>query len=308
MKILLAFDGSEPSLTAASVVSALTLPVDSTVELLTVIADDTWAYGPWPIAAKAFAPADFDRAVAEVRARLDGVAEGLAADRRTIRTMVRHGRPATEIVLEAERFGADLTVVGALGHGAVERLVIGSVSSEVVDQAHGPVLVVRAPGIARVLVATDGSADGNLAAQFVRASGIFGDPVLKVLSVVDPGMPWWAGVSPVDGMVAADIYVGVVEAAERQAEEVARSTAQRLGTEHVAAAASPRGAEVGSTIVAEATAWQADVVTLGTRGHGLLHRALVGSTSRHVLHHAPMSVLIVRPARVAAISARTDAA
>lgn len=308
MKVLLAIDGSDASMTAVSVVAALTLPADSTVELLTVTADDTWTYGPWPAVVMIQSSAALERAFADVRARLDTIAADLAADGRTIRTNVRHGRPASEVVLEAGRVGADLIVVGARGHSVVERLVIGSVSSEVVDQAHCPVLVVRTPGIARVLVATDGSADGDLAADFVGTSGIFGDPAIKVLSVVDPGMPWWTGLSPVDGMVAADTYTSVVDAAQRHALEVARTTAERLGSEHVVAEGPTRGGEVGSTIVAKATAWHADVVVLGTRGHGLLHRALVGSTSRHVLHQAPMSVLIVRPTPVAATSARTDAA
>ncbi len=221
---------------------------------------------------------------------------------------MRHGRPASEIVIEADRFGADLIVVGARGHSAVERLLVGSVSSEVVDQAHCPVLVVRTSQFARLLLATDGSPDGSAAAAFLATSRIFGEPAVKVVSVVDPGMPWWASISPVDGAVAADAYASALRAAADHAREVASSTAASLGAEHVVAEASPLSGEVGSTIVAEATDWQADIVVLGTRGHGLLHRALVGSTSRHVLHHAPISVLIVRPARAADTSVRVDAA
>jgi len=308
MKILLAVDGSEPSITAVALVKALTLPADSTVELITVIADDFWTYGPWPALALIQTPAALDRATQDVRARLDDLADGLAADGRTIGTTVRHGRPASEIVIEADRFAADLIVVGARGHSAVERLFVGSVSSEVVDQADCPVLVVRTPRSARVLLAADGSTDGSAAAAFLGTSRIFGEPAIKVVSVVDPGMPWWAGISPVDGAVAADAYASALDAAGHHARDVASSTAASLGAEHVVAEASRFGGEVGSTIVAEATDWRADIVVLGTRGHGLLHRALVGSTSRHVLHHAPMSVLIVRPARVADTSVRVDAA
>jgi nucleotide-binding universal stress UspA family protein len=159
-----------------------------------------------------------------------------------------------------------------------------------------------------VLLATDGSTDGAAAAAFLATSRIFGEPAVKVISVVDPGMPWWASISPVDGAVAADAYASALRAAEDHAREVASSTAASLGVEQVVAEASPLGGEVGSTIVAEATDWQADMVVLGTRGHGLLHRALVGSTSRHVLHHAPTSVLIVRPARTADASAGVEAA
>jgi nucleotide-binding universal stress UspA family protein len=308
MKILLAVDGSEPSLIAVSLVKALPLSTDSAIELIAVIADEPLTYGPWPAFAPIQTPAALDRAFSDARAQLDDIADGLAGDDRTTGTTVRQGRPASEIVMEAHRFGADLIVVGARGHSAVERLLVGSVSSEVVDQAPCPVLVVRTPRFARVLLATDGSTDGSAAAAFLGTSRIFGEPAVKVLSVVDPGMPWWAGISPVDGAVAADAYASVLDAAAQHAREVASATAASLEAEHVVAEASPRGGEVGSTIVAEATDWQADVVVLGTRGHGLLHRALVGSTSRHVLHHAPMSVLIVRPAHVAETSVRVDAA
>ena len=309
MKILIALDGSEPSMAGAMLAKALPLPADSTIELLTVMEDHyAWTAGPWPVPAVIETPPDVERALRGVHARLQDIAAGLTAEGRTIRTMVRHGRPASEILTEADRFAADLIVVGARGHTAVERLLVGSVSSEVVDHANCPVLIVRTPRVGRVLIATDGSADADAAAAFVGSAGIFRDSTVKVLSVVDPGMPWWAGISPVDGAIAGEVYLGVLDAARRQAREFASSTAARLGSEHVVAEAAPRGGEVGSTILADASAWHADLVVLGTRGHGMLHRALVGSTSRHVLHHAPMSVLVVRPPRVAAPSARVDAA
>jgi nucleotide-binding universal stress UspA family protein len=307
MKILLAVDGSEASSTAIAAVDSLSLPADSTVEVLTVIPDTPWTYGPWPAVAMIQSQDAMDRAYAEVRAWLDEIAADMVADRRTIRTVVRYGRPASEIVLEADRFGADLLVVGARGHTVMERVFLGSVSSELVDQAPCPILVARAPGVQRILVATDGSADGDLAAAFVGTSRIFGDPAVKVLSVVDPGMPWWAGMAAVDAMAAGDTYATVVDVAEKHARDVAAATADRLGIDNVQAESRPIEGEVGSTIVNAASAWQADVVVLGTRGHGVVHRALVGSTSRHVLHKAPMSVLVVRRAR-AATSARADAA
>lgn len=307
MKMLLAVDGSEASTTAISVVGSLSLPADSTVELLTVIPDTPWTSGPWPAVATIQSQDALDRAYADVRVWLDDMVADMTTEGRTIRTRVRHGRPASEIVLEADRFGADMLVVGARGHSVVERIFLGSVSSEVVDQARCPVLVVRSPSVQRILVATDGSADGELAAAFLGTSRIFGDSAVKVLSVVDPGMPWWAGMAAVDAMAAGDVYATVVDAAQNHAREVATATAAGLGIDNVLAESRPIEGEVGSTIVNAASAWHADVVVLGTRGHGVVHRALVGSTSRHVLHQAPMSVLIVRPVR-AGSSARADVA
>lgn len=47
------------------------------------------------------------------------------------------------------------------------------------------------------------------------------------------------------------------------------------------------------TIVREADRLGVDVVVLGSHGHGVIHRALVGSVSEHVLHHANRPLLIV---------------
>ncbi len=55
-------------------------------------------------------------------------------------TKLLEGDPVDEILKEAERH--DLIVAGS-GKGAVERLLLGSVSSELVHKSNVPVLVVR---------------------------------------------------------------------------------------------------------------------------------------------------------------------
>jgi nucleotide-binding universal stress UspA family protein len=56
-----------------------------------------------------------------------------------------------------------------------------------------------------------------------------------------------------------------------------------------------QGATV-ETIVHEAQRLHADLIVFGSHGHGAVHRALLGSVSEGVLHHAPCPLLIV-PAR-----------
>ena len=46
-------------------------------------------------------------------------------------------------------------------------------------------------------------------------------------------------------------------------------------------------------IVEKATDLQADIIILGSHGHGRLHKALVGSVSEAVIRHAPCNVMIV---------------
>jgi nucleotide-binding universal stress UspA family protein len=54
-----------------------------------------------------------------------------------------------------------------------------------------------------------------------------------------------------------------------------------------------QGATV-ETILAECARLEADVVVLGSHGHGAMRRALMGSVSEGVLHKAACPVLIVR--------------
>jgi nucleotide-binding universal stress UspA family protein len=60
-----------------------------------------------------------------------------------IREALRLGKPADEILAVAKQDKADLIVTGAKGLGAIRRVLLGSVSTRVVQHAHCGVLVVR---------------------------------------------------------------------------------------------------------------------------------------------------------------------
>ncbi len=60
-----------------------------------------------------------------------------------IREALRLGKPADEILTVAKQEKPDLIVTGAKGLGAIRRVLLGSVSTRVVQHAHCGVLVVR---------------------------------------------------------------------------------------------------------------------------------------------------------------------
>ena len=60
-----------------------------------------------------------------------------------ITTRVELGDPVDTICEVAKTMKADLVVVGARGHNAAQRFLLGSVSDRVVHHASCPVLVVR---------------------------------------------------------------------------------------------------------------------------------------------------------------------
>ena len=83
---------------------------------------------------------------ADVEARTDALAEArkyLEEKGITGQYITGHGNPADVIVAEAEDSGADLIIVGTRGHNAAHRVLLGSVSTNVVHHATVDVLVVR---------------------------------------------------------------------------------------------------------------------------------------------------------------------
>ncbi len=61
----------------------------------------------------------------------------------SIKTVLRYGRPADEILATAAKTKADLIVTGSHGRQGASKFFLGSVSSKIVDRAHCSVLVVK---------------------------------------------------------------------------------------------------------------------------------------------------------------------
>ena len=60
----------------------------------------------------------------------------------TIKSVIKSGHPAEEIIKSAEEEGADMIIIGTRGN-RINRFFIGSVSREVVNSATIPVLLIR---------------------------------------------------------------------------------------------------------------------------------------------------------------------
>ena len=78
------------------------------------------------------------------------------------------------------------------------------------------------------------------------------------------------------------------------ADEVARTTADRLSRAGLSADTSVRQGDPAAEVLAAADDWSADLIMIGTRGQTGLTRLLHGSVARKVLEHARCSVLIER--------------
>jgi len=150
MKILLAVDGSECGDAAVRQVASSPWPGGCEVRVISAMEPpalmampETW--GP---------PADYYdmlEKAAEGRARqaVDRASRDLQAAGGALRVTaeVIRGLPKEAILQEAERWGADLIVLGSHGYRGIKRLWLGSVSQAVAANAHCSVLIVRRPDL-----------------------------------------------------------------------------------------------------------------------------------------------------------------
>ncbi len=144
-----------------------------------------------------------------------------------------------------------------------------------------------------VLLTTDGS---DLAtAAMTQALELLGrDHRFTSLAVVPNAFVPGAAVSPME------THPTVIDAQlEMQIEQEERKegTADLAELDRVLSITSEHILEVGEpgpVICATAAKVSADVVVVGSHGHGLFQRMFVGSVSKHVVDHAPCPVLVIR--------------
>jgi len=281
LRVLLATDGSDDARRAVEWLRMLRLPPPATVRVVSVVSLPQSAIDIPTVR-------DYHRGLVDgARLAAEQAASAIEA-RGPVESAALEGDPRLRIVEEAERWDADLVVVGAKGLGAVKRFLLGSVSTAVVHGAHCPVAVirgtVRAP--ARVLVPYDGSPDALAAVRFVGALPFGPDTEVHLIAAVPPftavpmgpeiGMPAWPA--------------GVLDEETRRLRQALADAEAQIGR-----TAAERAVIVGPPAQAILTAAErADLVVVGARGLGPVGRLVLGSVSERVLQHAPCPVIVVK--------------
>lgn len=215
-----------------------------------------------------------------------------------VKTGAVPGKPAAELIKMSDEFEPDLLIVGSHGRSALGRLVLGSVSQQILYEAQCPVRIARRKDGAddsatRVMIAVDGSEDAEKAVKTVAERNWRTDAEIRLVAVDDPFTPSETG------------YISWNPAEERPEEtEQSREWIERVigkPAEILKAAGrdvthAVKWGDAANMILEEADVWNAGTIFVGARGGGPVSRQsrLLGSVTSRVAARARCSVEIVR--------------
>lgn len=215
-----------------------------------------------------------------------------------VRAEVMIGTPAWVLIDVADKWKADLVVVGSQGRSALKRLFLGSVSKRVVTDSHSSVRVgrfrdradVHAPP--RIIVGVDGS---PAAEQAIYAVGqrVWPEGTEVRLIAVDDSTPPTQIVSRLPQAAAMiDQYFrsrdarvsAMLDWANKELSDISLTTSLVM-----------EKGDAKTILLAKAEEWNADCIFVGTRDFKSgFERFRLGSVSTSVVTNANCSVEVVR--------------
>lgn len=278
-RIVVGVDGSDPAVAALRWAVSVAAATGARVEVVTVAAEVPLAAslgGVWVIGEDSH-----EQAQAAQHHTLDQVDHAGIE----VVTSIQDGQPTGVLLGAAE--GADLLVLGTHGYGALESALLGSVGRQAVTHAVCPtVLVPQHPGtLGRIVVGVDGSETAlhalRWAADLARVVGASIEVVTAYqYTPVGIGSPWVAPIPSISDTELRDVARQVLDTA------VDRADAQDVVVERTVTTG-------GAAMRLRERAQDADLLVIGSRGHGGFAGLLLGSVSRSCLTHAPRPVAVV---------------
>ena len=308
MKLLIAYDGSRDADSALDDLRASGLPDVGEAQVVSVA--EVWLPPPGSLDDRNEGPDYVESVLSDCRlkgSRAVAEAEMLAKFAATrvkatlpnweVTSLASYGSPGWEIVDAAEKFDADVIIIGAQGHSLLSRLVLGSISQRVLTEARCSVRISRGKidldgGPRKILIGFDGSR-GSWAAVAAVANRSWADGAeVLLVNVSEQLLPTTIGrfVTPV---TAATKEVSVAD------RSIISSSADlavtNLESSGLATSFRTRSGNPKQELIEEADKWNADCIFVGANAWGSrLERFLLGSTSAAVAARAGCSVEVVR--------------
>jgi nucleotide-binding universal stress UspA family protein len=136
----------------------------------------------------------------------------------------------------------------------------------------------------RILLATDGSRHSAEALKYARDLALRDDALVIVVHTF----------APVPGYLGQPMWSDLVGRHVSEGREIANQAAEELRGAGVDVDIEVLEGPAAEAILRVADAHQADLIVMGTRGHGELTSLLLGSVSHRVLAHTHVPVMVVR--------------
>lgn len=211
-----------------------------------------------------------------------------------LRTSIRHGQPAEEIVRETEEGEYDLVVVGDRQHHTlVTRFLLGSTASRVVEHAPCPVIIAkgRVNLVRRMLLCDSGFVQPSLVSRFASqmAGLIERAEALTILHVMSQ-----IGAGP--GVPGTQLRATTAELMEAQSPEgqILENDLELLAPFPIQTQPKVRHGCIVDEILAEAQEGEFDLVIIGAhRGEGW-RRILLDDLAHQIITHIDRPILVLR--------------
>jgi nucleotide-binding universal stress UspA family protein len=202
----------------------------------------------------------------------------------TVKAEARSGLPAGVVLERSDEWRSDLIVVGSHSRSALGRFMLGSVSQNIVTEAHCSARVARGGGPdaeapARLLIGVDGSPDAEAAITAVAARVWPADSKARVVIALDD--------------VVSEV-IDHIEGGRSWIHETIEAAGARLRAAGLTVSSQIRKGDPKSILPAEAASWGADCIFVGARGLNRFERFRPGSVSAATVARAHCSVEVVR--------------
>jgi len=202
--------------------------------------------------------------------------------------------PVEGILHEAERFQADVIVVGWRGHGAIRRLLMGSVSRGVVRGAKCAVLVARrSQRVRKIVIGFDGSPTARRALAFLGRLVPPRDGRVTLVTGVELMTAPSQGRVPGAGAIAREIRRTNTIRARTATKALNRAATQLQRRGWQTRTALVRGEPLRDLLGTVAAA-RAQLLVVGARGTSGVRHLLLGSVAEGALNQSPVAVLLAR--------------
>jgi nucleotide-binding universal stress UspA family protein len=209
-----------------------------------------------------------------------------------VKTCIRVGRPAEQIIAEAREGAFDLIIVGERQSHTLKARVLGSTAVQVVEHAACPVIIAKGEirPIKRILLCDSGAVIPSLLSRFTAqlADMLMGEEEIAVLHVMSQ-ITAWPGVPDQDLQASAN---ELIEEHTPEGEWLA-SDLQVLSHPGIHAQAKVRHGVVIDEILAE-SAENYDLVVIGAHREAGWQRVLLEDIAHEIITRVNRSVLVVR--------------